>query len=401
MSPRHLLFLFISCGSLLHAEPAKRIDASTFPTLQAALDALQDTGGIVTLPPGNYELTEPLVIKTAETRIEGSGASTHLINKNEEGKPAISIRPPTLDADKKAELWRVQIGNLRISGNPKSGDGIYAEKIQEIFLQGVSIDHHGANGVHLNNCFEDPRVNDCIFTYNALAGLQITGCHDIVVNGNHFEENQDALRCVDAFNLCANGNNIDDHLRHGIVIENTYGSVCSGNMIEECNGTAIILDRDCYGITLSANVIAHHVGGGIDLIDANGCALSANTFVLCHGFSVRLSEESGRNSLSGNAFCNTYIGNGQLKRTIREHKNPMQIDTGAGIVIEGASDLAITGNTFTGLDTEAVKADSGSQRLMIANNILTECGRRLAAAAKWLAVDEAKDSIIKDNLGAK
>ena len=75
------------------------------------------------------------------------------------------------------------------------------------------------------------------------------------------------------------GNGMDDHLGHGVVIENTYGSVVAGNMIEECEGTAIILDRDCYGITLCANVIAHN-GGGVDLRDAHGCAVSANTFVL-------------------------------------------------------------------------------------------------------------------------
>ena len=394
------LALFIAFSSLRSAEPAKRIDASAFPSLQAALDALPEKGGIVVIPPGDYELTEPLMVKTAETRIEGSGASTHLINKNEAGQPAVKVRPPTLDQDKKAALWRIQISNLRISGNPKSGDGIHAERIQEIFLQGASIDHNGGNGIHLDNCYEDPRVNDSILTYNALAGLQITACHDIVVNGSHFEENQDAIRCIDSFNLCCNGNNIDDHLRHGIVIENTYGSVCSGNMIEECNGTAIILDRDVYGVTLSANVIAHHLGGGIDLKDANGCAVSANTFVLCHGFGVRLGRESGRNSISGNSFCNTYIGGGQLKRPLLEHKEPMQIDAGGGVVIEGASDLAITGNTFTGLDYEAVKADGDSKRLLIANNVLTECGRRLAKGEKWLAMSAAKDSIVKDNLGA-
>ena len=56
--------------------------------------------------------------------------------------------------------------------------------------------------------------------------------HDIVVNANQFEENNDGLRCVDSFNLTCNGNNFDDHLRHGVVIENTYGSVVSGNMIQ-------------------------------------------------------------------------------------------------------------------------------------------------------------------------
>lgn len=400
MTSVRLILLSLVCSTLAFADPALRLDSSAYPNLQAALDALPDTGGMVVIPPGKYELAQPLIVKSADTRIEGSGAATHLINKNEEGKPAISIRPSTLDMDSKAELWRVQIGNLRISGNPKSGDGIYAEKVQEIFLQGVSIDHHGANGINLHNCFEDPRVNDSILTYNALAGLQITGCHDIVVSGTHFEENQDAIRCVDAFNLCCTGNNIDDHLRHGIVIENTYGSVVSGNMIEECNGTAIILDRDAYGITLSANVIAHHLGGGIDLKDAHGCAVSANTFVLCHGFGVRLAKESGRNSISANSFCNTYIGNEQVKRPLREHKNPMQIDAGGGVVIEGACDLAITGNTFTGLDFEAVKAGADSLRLMITNNVLTDCGKRLEKGSKWLAVESATGSMIKDNLGA-
>lgn len=382
------------------ATPPKQIDASAFPTLQAALDALPASGGIVTIPPGNYELTEALEVKTAETRIEGSGASTHIINKSESGSHALLIRPPDLAKNKKAALWRVQVGNLRISGNPKSGDGIYANHIQEIFLQGVSLDHNGGNGIHLDSCYENPRVNDSMITYNGLAGLQITASHDIVVNGNHFEENQDAIRCIDSFNLCCNGNNIDDHLRHGIVIENTYGSVCSGNMIEECNGTAIILDRDAYGITLSANVIAHHLGGGIDLRDANGCAVSANTFVLCHGFSVRVGKESGRDSINGNAFANSNIGGGQLKRKIREHKDAMQIDTGSGIVIEGASDLAITGNTFTGLDTAAVKATGDAAKMLVSSNVLTECGRKLPKGAKWIDLGEAKQSIVKDNLGA-
>ena len=399
MTRRLLLPLILGFGIQLHAEPAKRIDSAAFPSIQAALDSLTETGGIVTLPPGDVELTQPLIVRTPETRIVGSGASTHLINKNEEGKPALILEPATIEKDKKVRLWRVQVADLRISGNPKSGDGIYAHGIHEIYFHGVSIDHNGGNGIHLLNCEEDPRIADSIITYNALAGLQITGCHDIVVNGNHFEEDQDAIRCIDSFNLCCNGNNIDDHLRHGIVIENTYGSVCSGNMIEECNGTAIILDRDCYGITLSANVIAHHLGGGIDLKDANGCAVSANTFVLCHGFGVRLSAESGRNSISGNAFCNTYIGKGELKRTLREHKDPMMIDTGAGLVIEGASDLAITGNTFTGLDTEAVKA-SDSKKLLITNNIVTECARRLPEGTKWINIGNSTDSLVKDNLGS-
>lgn len=379
--------------------PAKpvTIDAGKFATLQAAMDALPEAGGIVTIPPGTYELTQPLIVKTGETRIQGAGASTHLVNRNEEGQPLLVIKPANLDKNPKAQLWRVQVDDLRLSGNPKSGDGIHAEMIEEIFLHGVSIDHHGGNGINLVNCYEDPRINDCILTYNAAAGLNITACHDIVVNGNHFEENQDAVRCVDSFNLCCNGNNIDDHLRHGIVIENTYGSVVSGNMIEECNGTAIILDRDCYGITLSANVIAHHLQGGIDLRDAWGCAVSANTFTLAHLFSVRVSKDSGRLTISANNFCNTYIGAETDKRP-KEAKTPMGIDEGTGILLQDTADITISGNNFGGLSTAAVWTEGRCHRLLVSGNIVTDCGRKLAKDKPLLDLGSAENSIIKDNI---
>ncbi len=380
------------------ALPVATVDAAKHAHLQAALDAVPAGGGLVTIPPGNYEITEPLRVKTAETRIVGSGAATHIINRNETGAPAFILRPPNLDADKKAQLWRVQMADLRISGNEKSGDGIFAEGIQEIYFEGVSVDHHGGHGIQMVNCTEDPRVADCILTYNKKSGIEIHGGHDIVVNANHFEENQDALRCIDAFNLCMNGNNIDDHLGNGVIIENTYGSVLSGNMIEECNGTAIILDRDCYGITLSANVIAHHLQGGIDLRDACGCTVSANTFVLAHEFSVRVGKDSERNTISGNTFCNTYIGAGKDKRPAVE-KTAMGIDAGTGVLVEGGvNGLILNGNTFSGLSTVAVWSTGVVNNVMITCNLCVDCGRKLAKKSTCIVFAPKSVVVIKDNL---
>lgn len=402
---RRFFILSLAClaASPLFAEPVRRIDAAAYPSLQAAVNALPPTGGVVIIPAGEHVLMEPLIIKGGEIRITGDGPATRLINKNEQGQPAISIRPPAdpnAKTNKKPELWRVQIDNLRLSGNPKSGDGIYAERTMEILLRALSIDHHGGNGVTLDYCLENPRVNDCSFTYNAKAGLEVIGCHDIIVNGSQFEENQDGLRCKDGFNLTCNGNNIDDHLRHGIVIENTAYSVCSGNMIEECRGTGVILDADCFGITVSANIITHHLGGGIDLVDANGCAISANTFMLCHGFAVRLGKESGRNSISANTFANSHVGTGGDKVKKRDDKDPMQNDTGSGIVIEGAKDLTITGNSFSGLETQAVNATGGASGVLVSTNKLTDCARKLSAGTKWIDLGDATESMVKDNLGA-
>lgn len=397
----HLLLCFLPAASLAAREaPAPAtISAADHASLQAAFDALPAGGGVVRIPPGNYEIDKPLVIHTPETRVEGAGAATHIINRNTDGQPAIWIKPgeAALAADPKARLWRVQLADLRVSGSEQSGDGLRAEFVQEIYLCGLSIDHHGGNGIHLVSCFENPRVCGNMITYNKDCGLRIFDCHDIVVSANHFEENQDALHCADSFNLCATGNNLDDHLRHGIVIENTYGSVVSGNMIEECNGTAIILDRDCYGITLSANVIAHHLQGGIDLRGAHGCAISANTFVLVHEFSVRAGPGSGRHTISANTFTNSYIGEGRDKRPA-EGRTPMHIDTGSGIMLEDARHINITGNTFSGLATAAVWTVGPCRDVLITSNLLTDCGRKLEKKASWINVKTATPSIVQQNL---
>ncbi len=367
-------------------EPAAKagvIDASTFPSLQAALDAVPQGGGLVRLPPGTFELAEPLVLARAETRVEGCGAATHLVNRNQEGKPALIIRPADYEANRRARLWRVQLADLRISGNPKSGDGLLAQGINEIYIHGLSIDHNGGAGIRLENCYEDPRVADSILTYNAAAGLHIQAGHDIVVSGNQFEENQDAVRCIDSFNLCMTGNNLDDHLRHGVVIENTYGSVLSGNMIEECRGAAVVLDRDSYGIAVSANVLAHNTGGGVELRDAWGCSVSGNAFPLSIAHGVQIGPNSGRHAITGNSFCNSHIG-GKLRRVKAGQ------DTARGVVLDATSDVTITGNTFTGLAESAVKATGACKRLVVSGNVVADVSRAEAGKHPPLDLGDAK-----------
>ncbi len=343
------------------------IDAAAYPSLQAAIDALPATGGLVRLPAGTFEISGPLRITQEDVRIEGSGTATHIKNVNTAGQPAIVIESPKLAENPRASLWRVAFANLRITGNEKSGHGIHARWIDEIFLHGVTLSYHGGDGLRLDNCYEDPRICDCLFTYNKACGVNLIGCHDIVVVGNQFEENLDALRCTDSFNLCMTGNNLDDHLRDGVVIENTYGSVVSGNMIEECQGRAIVLDRDCYGITLSANVIAHEVQGGIDLIDAHGCAVSGNTFTIVKQNALRIGRASGRITVTGNNFSSSYIGEGKDKRAPTDR-------SAAGIVLAGTSDIAISGNLFSGLSTKAValEGDQAAKNVQFSNNVLVE-----------------------------
>jgi len=340
------------------------IDAANFPSLQAALDAIPEGGGLVRLPAGKFEITEPLVIRREDVCIEGAGTATHIKNVNEEGKPALVLEHPEVKNDSKKRLWRIRLANFRLTGNEKSGAGIHANRINEIFIDGVTVSYHGGDGILLDYCYEDPRVCDSLITYNKGVGLNLQGCHDIVVSSNQFEENQDALHCFDGFNLCMTGNCLDDHLGKGVVIVNTYGSVVSGNMIEECNSTAIELDRDCYGITLSANVIAHN-GAGIDLKDAHGCSVSANTFTIMKSNALRIGPGSGRIAVGGNSFSSSFIGDGKDKRRPDDQQ-------AAGMVLSGTSDNAISGNVFSGVKPKAVQVEAQTKRILFASNVLVD-----------------------------
>jgi hypothetical protein len=342
------------------------IDASCYASIQAAIDALPDAGGVVRLPPGTFEITKALKVTKADVLIEGAGTATHIKNVNTEGESALILQHPSGRDSRKAELWRIRLANFRITGNENSGHGIEARRINEVFIDGVTVSYHGGDGVRLYYCYEDPRICNSLMTYNKKAGLNVIGCHDVVVAANQFEENDAAVRFIDGFNLCMTGNNLDDHLGDGVVIENTYGSVVSGNMIEECKGTAIVLDRDCYGIALSANVIAHNSSGGVDLRDAHGCAVSANTFTISGRDALSIGPNSGRITVTGNNFSNSYLGDGKVKRGTNDL-------TAAGVVLDGTSDVAVVGNLFSSVRPKALTIKGKpSTRVLFADNVLAD-----------------------------
>jgi len=359
------------------------IEAGHYPTIQAAIDALPDEGGLVRLPPGTFEITEPLIVTKSDVLIEGAGTATHIKNVNAKGKSALILQHTSSGDNREAELWRIRLADFRITGNEKSGHGIEARRINEVFIDGVTVSYHGGDGIRLYFCYEDPRICNSLMTYNKKTGLNMIGCHDVVVSANQFEENHDALRFIDGFNLCMTGNCLDDHLGDGVVIENTYGSVVSGNMIEECNGTAIVLDRDCYGIALSANVIAHDAAGGIALRDAHGCTVSANAFTIMGKDALNIGPNSGRITVTGNNFSNSYIGKGKTKRTANDL-------AAAGMVLNGTSGIAVTGNLFSGLRPKALTVEGpASKNVLFTDNVLVDT----AGDHKKLEA-----SLVKDNL---
>ncbi|QDV33148.1 right-handed parallel beta-helix repeat-containing protein [Tautonia plasticadhaerens] len=357
-------------GGLPGARPT--IEAIDFPSLQAAIDALPPEGGLVRLPAGTFEIDEPLRITSEDASLEGAGTATHIKNSNADEGPALLAAARDYEEDGRSRIWRIRLSNFRLTGNDRSGHGIVARGVNELFIDGVTVSEHGGDGIVLDNCYEDPRICNSLITYNGGTGLNLMACHDIVVSANQFEENVDAVRCTDGFNLCMTGNCLDDHLGNGVVIENTYGSVVSGNMIEECQGTAIILDRDCYGIALSANVIAHEFTDGIDLRDAHGVAVSANAFPIVKRHALAIGPRSGRVAVTGNSFADSTIG--------EEGERRLEGDREAGgVLLDGTRDIALSGNLFAGVGPKAVELRGEVSRVRFDGNVLTDTELDLGA----------------------
>ena len=60
-----ITLLLVKSGSQLSAQPLTQrpaiVDASSYSDLQAAFDAVPVSGGLVMIPPGEYEIKKPLV----------------------------------------------------------------------------------------------------------------------------------------------------------------------------------------------------------------------------------------------------------------------------------------------------------------------------------------------------
>lgn len=372
--------------STVQANEKPVVKAEAFMSLQDALDALPETGGVVELAAEVYEIDEPLVVSKGDVLIRGVGTASNIVNKNEDGEPAFILSSGNKHEKRKNQLqslWRIQFSDLRITGNEKSGHGIHADFINEIFLDGVTLSYHGGHGVYLNFCYEDARINDCLITYNKKSGVHAVGCHDTIISGTQFEENFDAVEFIDGFNLTATGNNVDDHLRHGFVVKNSMGNTISSNMIEQCVGVGVVLEDNTYATTIGSNIFTADKLGGVILRDVHGSTITGNTFTILPVDAVSIDSKSRAITVSGNTFANRNVGE-------TEFKGQFQDNVASGIVLNSTMLHTISGNTFSNLDTKAIEIiGEPSQRILFSNNVLinTESDH-----------DQLKDSLVENNL---
>ena len=151
--------------------------------------------------------------------------------------------------------------------------------------------------------------------------------------------------------------------------------------------------RDSYGITISANVLADNFGGGVELRDAWGCAVSANTFTIDAVRALWIGPNSGRITVTGNSFSDSYIGD-KARRLGDKNR-------ATGIILQETTDIVISGNLFSGLAQQAVRSEGKCRRLAITGNILIDMNRASEEKLPALNLGQVEDCLIENNLFEK
>ena len=86
---------------------------------------------------------------------------------------------------------------------------------------------------------------------------------------------------------------------------------------------------------------------------------------------LRIAKDSSRITVTGNSFCDSYIGEGAVKRKVNDQ-------LAGGIVLEGTRDVNITGNTFSSVPKAVELRQPKSENVLFSNNLLIEAPSELA-----------------------
>ena len=162
-------------------------------------------------------------------------------------------------------------------------------------------------------------------------------------------------------------------------------------MIEERNGTAIILDRDRYGITISANTIAHHV--------AAHCPTHGVRYNRQHlpARPCRLHPRRSRQRALTIQTRSRIVSSAE--RPSVRHAQIRWAAMPARARPRYMRDIAITGNMFMA-SIRRRDARDGCTRLLIANNLVTDVNRAAPPGTAAIVLGDASECIVKDHLDA-
>jgi parallel beta-helix repeat protein len=376
-----LLMTSLNLWSFAERPPAS-VNATDYPSIHAAVAALPEAGGTVLIPDGTHEIGNSIIVEQSDVSIIGAGSGTVLKNVSSTGAHTFVIRGRS---GRDGRIWRVKISDMHLRGNPNSGHGVYAFRVNELALNDMWVDHHGGSGLYLDDCYENPRVFDNNIAYNREYGIFLRGCHDIVVSANQLEENGYGIYAVEVWNVGVTGNSVDDHLHHSLYFKKALGSIVSSNMFENSIKACLVLDSGCNGVTVTGNVMRYSGPVLLRLLGVKGITVTGNTFESDQGTCVVLEGGSNLVTLSGNVFF------GFRRDPIRGME--------WGVVLDDVDGISISGNTIVEPFAGGIYASGSSQRhLTITGNTVKNASWKSPGKYSGILLNNTFDSVLSGNL---
>jgi len=259
--------------------------------IQAAINALPVTGGMIFIPEGTYLVDAPLTVPYANTSIVGSGKSTILK----------SITPAIYEMFNIDSKENLQFRDLHIEG---SIDGLYFKACHNSKVMNCSFYNIGDVAINDKIASNNLSIFNCIFDTVGYYGIQLRGS-DCRIQGNYFTLIE--VDCIITENVSERtiitNNNFILFSGYGIDIGGDF-SVVSGNNINYC-GLGILISSDHSIIT--NNQINYSEWDGIGVASTNGCVINNNiiTNSVRHGI---YAIHDTHNTISGNEIIDNDSG---------------------------------------------------------------------------------------------
>jgi hypothetical protein len=273
--------------------------------IQAAINSLPTTGGVVNIPAGTYLIDtskkinlrslmllqmDPAAILKAKT----SSLSRHYILYIN-GKSDVEIAGGQLVGDRDTHVYAT-------SGTHEWGHGIQILGGKRVTVRDMRISKCTGDGVCIGGASADVVIANIISTVNRRQGLSITNCTNVKVYDSEFSYTQGtAPEC-------------------GIDIEPDDGYTCSNVLIQNCR----LNNNKKYGINIwnrTSNVtidkctLEYNGSLGMGTVGVSGLTVTGNTFRFNSATGVVYNTNTTNAKHSGNLSYSNYTRLGAKTRT--------------------------------------------------------------------------------------
>lgn len=292
--------------------------------IQACLAAVPDGGGEVFFPPGQYLVTDNLLIERSHTKVYGAGSRLSQLYGPTTWTPSDPTRTPAnafllyIDATNTGpdaiQMYDIEIAHLSFYGDSNGATAqkaIYGGYLTGLLVHDCHFEHFGretiTNGTGCSrHVIRDNTFKDCGHNGAGVLGVPSTinlGVDDSIVSGNHSDNCYGSIGVAHCARVTVVNNVIKNPLIYGITIGDgvaTTDITISGNsitalvpniptrvvgVVEPLGAIGIAVQNNlCKNITISGNAI------GITLQD--GCANNAAGIKISGGLGVMISGNS-------------------------------------------------------------------------------------------------------------